>query len=51
MIYAQVKGGQKLHLAYESGEGKEYHHDVWCNADRRKTMGCYGCSCKYGRRK
>ena len=21
MIYAQVKGGQKLHLAYEAGEG------------------------------
>ena len=25
MIYAQVKGGQKLHLAYEAGEGKDGH--------------------------
>ena len=23
MIYAQVNGGQKLHLAYEPGEGKD----------------------------
>lgn len=22
MIYAQIKAGQKLHLAYEAGEGK-----------------------------
>jgi len=26
MIYAQVKGGQKLHLAYEAGEGKDDQH-------------------------
>jgi hypothetical protein len=26
MIYAQVKGGQKLHLAYEAGEGKDDLH-------------------------
>ena len=23
MIYAQIKAGQKLHLAYEAGEGKD----------------------------
>lgn len=28
MIYAQVKGGQKLHLAYESGEGPDDQHLV-----------------------
>ncbi|WP_333710331.1 hypothetical protein [Malikia spinosa] len=26
MIYAQVKGGQKLHLAYEAGEGRDDQH-------------------------
>jgi hypothetical protein len=26
MIYAQVKGGQKLHLAYEAGEGVDDQH-------------------------
>lgn len=26
MIYAQIKGGQKLHLAYEAGEGKDKQH-------------------------
>jgi len=26
MIYAQVKGGQKLHLAYVAGEGKDDLH-------------------------
>lgn len=26
MIYAQVKGGQRLHLAYEAGEGKDDQH-------------------------
>lgn len=28
MIYAQVKGGQKLHLAYEAGEGRDNQHLV-----------------------
>lgn len=28
MIYAQVKGGQKLHLAYEAGEGPDDWHLV-----------------------
>ena len=23
MIYAQIKGGQKLHLVYEAGEGED----------------------------
>jgi len=23
MIYAQIKGGQRLHLAYQAGEGKD----------------------------
>lgn len=26
MIYAQVKCGQKLHLVYEAGEGKDDQH-------------------------
>jgi hypothetical protein len=26
MIYAQVKGGQKLHLAYQAGEGPDDQH-------------------------
>ena len=28
MIYAQVKVGQKLHLAYEAGEGPDDQHLV-----------------------
>lgn len=28
MIYAQIKKGQKLHLAYEAGEGKDDNHLV-----------------------
>lgn len=28
MIYAQVSGGQKLHLAYEPGEGPDDKHLV-----------------------
>jgi len=28
MIYAQVNGGQKLHLAYEAGEGPDDLHLV-----------------------
>lgn len=27
--------------------GKQYHHDIWCNASRREPMGCSGCSCQY----
>lgn len=26
MKYMQIKGGQKLHLAYEAGEGKDKKH-------------------------
>lgn len=28
MLYAQVKGGQKLHLVYEAGEGPDDLHQV-----------------------
>jgi hypothetical protein len=28
MIYAQVKRGQKLHLVYEAGEGKDKLHSI-----------------------
>ena len=28
MIYAQIAKGQKLHLAYEAGEGPDDHHLV-----------------------
>jgi hypothetical protein len=28
MVYAQVKGGQKLHIAYEAGEGPDDLHLV-----------------------
>lgn len=28
MIYAQIKSGQKLHLAYEAGEGPDSQHLV-----------------------
>ena len=28
MIYAQIKAGQKLHLAYQPGEGKDEQHLV-----------------------
>ena len=29
--------------------GKRYHHEIHCNADRRKPMGCEMCSCKYSK--
>jgi hypothetical protein len=28
MIYAQIKSGHKLHLAYEAGEGRDDQHII-----------------------
>lgn len=39
---------EKEELQILKGEGK-YYHDVWCNADRCKPMGCDMCSCEIGR--
>ena len=29
--------------------GAIYYHEVYCSGDRRKPMGCAGCSCEIGR--
>jgi len=31
MRYMQIKGGQKLHLSYEAGEGKDKAHLIEAN--------------------
>lgn len=31
------------------GAEREYPHELHCNANRMKPIGCDMCSCKYGR--
>jgi hypothetical protein len=45
----QLTAAKKAYEQYTTGKGLEYH-DIWCSADRRKPMGCAGCSCTIGRK-
>ena len=47
-LQAEVKNLKKKYKGYTRGNWK-YYHDVWCNADRNKPMGCPGCSCTTGK--
>lgn len=47
-LKAKFEQLERAYKQYTTGEAI-YYHDVLCNADRRKPMGCDICSCKAGK--